>query len=215
MGGAAGRTVSLHGIYGINDGDSRVYGLCQLKEHPGEVFNIRKPVVHLRLFKAGDGAEEIFDPAGITGHGMGLQLGDVDHIIGIQNGCDDMKAVVDEAFPAGNCPCSKVHIEMQDILKGCNTAGLVEGFHIFGIVESAGAFRKRDIGNAMGAQISGHAADHNRMGRDRINRAFGHDKIGLDGNLHTGTKIIRNREGIESLTDGRVNKLFFIIINGI
>lgn len=66
MGGAAGGAVSFHGVYGVYDGELRVYGLGDLEEHPGEIVDIRPAIVKLRLFQTGYRAEQILYTAGIS-----------------------------------------------------------------------------------------------------------------------------------------------------
>ena len=69
---AAGRSIALHGIDGVDDGELWSHGLCQLQKHIGEILYLGPTVVHLGLFQSRNSAEEILDTAGITGHGMGL-----------------------------------------------------------------------------------------------------------------------------------------------
>ena len=102
MGGATGGAVSFHGVNGVNDRKIRIYGLSELHQHPGEILDLRPAVMHLRFFKTRNGSKEIFDTAGISGHGMGFEFADIDDIICLHDRRDEMKAVIGKAFPGSS-----------------------------------------------------------------------------------------------------------------
>ena len=84
---SARRTVSFHSVHCIHNGkpDLRSEIFIQIHQHIGKGRRLRKPHVVLRLRCSRNHAEQIFDTAGHSQHGVRLQLCKVnDHIRLIQ-----------------------------------------------------------------------------------------------------------------------------------
>ncbi len=179
MGGAAGRPVSLHGVDGVNNGELGAYRLCKFQKHPGKIMKIRPEVVHLRLFQSRDNAEKIFDASRVAGHGMGFQLTDIDYIVRLQYGSDNMEGMVGKALRAGNRPGGEIHIQFKIWRQLLYAADIVDIFHIFCVIKPSRAFRKGDIPDPMSVQPPDHSFDYQRMGGDGKFRFFSHNQIRL------------------------------------
>ena len=183
MGGAAGGPVPFHGIDGVDDGELGRYRLGQFKKHPGKIGKLVPAVMKLGLFQPGDHAEQVLDSAGISGHCMSFQLADIDHIVRLHNGRDDVEGMVGKPLRAVHGPGGKIHIELHLRLQLSHAAGAVNIFHVFGVIEPSGALRKGDVRYALVIQPADHTLDHQRMGGYRVLRLFRHDEVGLNHNL--------------------------------
>ena len=105
--------------------------------------------MHLRLFQAGNRTEEILDAAGITGHGMRFQLTDIDNVICLHDGSDQVKTVVLESGRTVDGLCGKIHIQFGFRAKCIHAADMIDMLHGFGIVETAGTLGDGDMLHAL------------------------------------------------------------------
>ena len=62
-------------------------------------------------FQAGDRTEKVLDAAGIARHGMGLELTDINDIVGLHNRSDQMEGMIDKAGSSLYSLCGKVHVK--------------------------------------------------------------------------------------------------------
>ena len=89
---------------------------------------------------------------------------------------------------------------------------MIHIFHVFRIVQSAGAFCQGNVFHLVLPQPADNALDDKRVGGYRIVGAFGHNKIRLYHHLQIGAHILCDREGVHGFADCRVNK--FLLVGG-
>ena len=192
MRGPSGGTVSFHGIDGIDDRQLRIHCLSQFNKHPGKIFDLRPTIVHLRLLKSRNGAEQILDASGVTGHGMGFQLTDIDNIIRLTDRRDQMEGMIGKTGRTIHSFRGKIHIQLNIRLQLLHAADRIDIFHILCVIESAGALCQRNVLHSLFSQPPGDRLDHQRMRRGGKLRAFCHDKVWFDHNLKFRPQLLRD-----------------------
>ena len=105
--------------------------------------------MHLRLLQTGNRTEEILDAAGITGHGVGFQFTDIDNVICLHDGRDQVKTVVLESGGTVDGLRGKIHIQFGFRTKRIHATDMVDMLHGFGIVETAGTLGDGDMLHAL------------------------------------------------------------------
>ena len=125
---SAGGSVALHGIHRVDDGQYRSNRLGKVDQHRAEVAGILKAVVHLRLLQTGDAAEQIFDPAGKSGHAVGFELADRQNQICLHHRMDEVKFAADAGVFGSDRLVADIKIEHSAALFGSllHPAGLVD-----------------------------------------------------------------------------------------
>ena len=140
--------------------------------------------MQLGLLQARDGAEQVFYAAGIPGHRMSLELADIYDKIRLNDRSYDIERMVAERGRTADRDGRKILVQHKDIFELIHPAGAVDALHVFRRIRAAGAFSKRYVADAHGAQILRYRPDDRRMRRHRILRGLCHDKIRLEDNLH-------------------------------
>ena len=186
MGGATGGAVSFHGVNGVNDRKIRIYGLSELHQHPGEILDLRPAVVHLRFLKARNRSEKVLDAAGIAGHGMGLELADVDDIVRLHDRRDEVKAVVGKAFLTVHRLSGAVLVQPDAVTDRVHAADVVNPLHMLRRIGAARTLCQGNIFNPLLPEPFRHSLHNQRVGCHRRVRLFRHNEVWLDDYFHAG-----------------------------
>ena len=171
--------------------------------------------MELRLFQSGNRAEQIFDTAGIACHSVSFQLADIDDIIGLKDGRNQMETAVCKSGRAADGAESKISVEACTGFQNIHAAGVVDSVHTLRVVEPAGTFGDGDIVDAALSEPADDALDHQRMGRCGGGGIFCHDEIGLDHDFHAGSEIRSDVQVFKASAKGRVDQIFPVFCHGL
>ena len=137
-------------------------------------------------------AEQVLDAAGEGGHAVGLELAEVDHVVRLGDGGDELKLPAERPLlhPQGAAGTVQVQRDPPFLGGGRHAGGLIEGLQQAGGIEAAGAVRQGDPPDPQLPQVGGHRLHQQRMGGGSPLGVRPHNQIGLEhhmglrGDLH-------------------------------
>ena len=141
---------------------------------------------------------------------MGFQFTDIDDVVSLHNGCNDVEGVIGKTIRTVDSFCGKIHIQRNLRFQLLHATDMIQIFHMFRIVESARAFGKDDICHSVFSEPACNAFHHKGMSGNREIRAFRHDHIGFYHNLEICLQFLFNAKSLHGFADGRVDQFFFI-----
>ena len=104
VGCACGGALALHGHDSIHDGEGGAHAGVDVRDDLAEFMGGWRDPVVFSLFEAGNTAKEVFPSAGVGGRGVSLELGQVDHEVGVEEGLGQM---VDPVWDVGRRGCDR------------------------------------------------------------------------------------------------------------
>ncbi len=202
---AAG-AVAFDAVDCIDKGEIRLHRFAQVDQRVGKTVQRWPPTVPFRLLQPRNAAEQVFHPGGHHGQPMGLELGAVDDVIGLQHGREQVEAAA--------AAIAHILVEGEQLGQRSQPAGLVQCTQGGGRIRPAGAVGQRDVLHAVRAQPARHARQQRRMGGDGACGIARGQQIGLEQHAHAGFEIFRHAQRLKMRGDGFVYESILIPGNG-
>ena len=206
--------VALHALDGVHKREARRVVEREVYKLGAEVLKALVEVVHFRLARAGDGAEEVFNGAGHVGHAVGLELGEVDYRVGPAQPGRVGEALYCPALGENGLHGREVLVELA--------AGFNNGLHAGAGVDRVYPGRREGAAGAVPdhdarAEAAEYARERGQALRVRHRGGFRRkalDEIGFYGDGHAGLHPAEAAHGVYRLPQRGLNALRGVVPAG-